>query len=39
MLNRAEALKGKDDKPTEDVPAEAPAEETPTEEQNKNKTL
>lgn len=33
MLNRAEALKGKDDKPTEDVPAEAPAEETPTEEQ------
>jgi hypothetical protein len=31
MLNRAEALKGKPDKPTEDVPAEVPAE-TPTEE-------
>ena len=31
MLNRAEALKGKEDKPTEEAPAEVPAE-TPTEE-------
>ena len=31
MLNRAEALKGKPDKPTEEAPAEVPAE-TPTEE-------
>lgn len=31
MLNRAEALKGKPDKPTEEVPAETPAE-TPTEQ-------
>jgi hypothetical protein len=36
MLNRAEALKGKEDKPTEEVPSEAPAEtpsEQPTEKQ------
>ena len=31
MLSKAEALKGKDDKPTEETPAETPAE-TPTEE-------
>ena len=31
MMNRAEALKGKPDKPTEEAPAEVPAE-TPTEE-------
>lgn len=32
MLNKAEALKGKEDKPTEEVPAETPTE-TPTEKQ------
>ena len=30
MLSKAEALKGKDDKPTEETPAETPTEE-PTE--------
>lgn len=36
MLNRAEALKGKEDKPTEETPAEVPAE-TPTEEPTEKK--
>ena len=36
MLNRAEALKGKPDKPTEEVPAEVPTE-TPTEEPTEKK--
>ncbi|MDP5000569.1 MAG: alpha/beta hydrolase, partial [Flavobacterium sp.] len=31
MLNRAEALKGKEDKPTEEPPVEAPVEDTPAE--------
>ena len=28
MLNKAEALKGKEDKPTEEAPAETPTEKT-----------
>jgi len=36
MLNRAEALKGKEDKPSEEAPAEVPAE-TPTEEPTEKK--
>ena len=31
MLNRAEALKGKEDKPTEEIPVEVPINDTPTE--------